>query len=168
MSQRNKPGVNEMISLPRKALQAARREELASQKTSLRYLLRQNLAIRGHAGDEGNLPQMLKFREEDTKTITLWLMEERYMSHGIINELVNLMGKEVLKTFLDSVLSQTPAWFSVMAGEATDVNHNEQMNISIRWVDNRYTISEEAVALVELTHVFWHTCNHVERCSHSL
>ena len=44
----------------------------------------------------------------------------------IINELVNLMGKEVLKTLLDSVLSQTPPWFSVIADKSTDMSNNEQ------------------------------------------
>ena len=130
--------------------------------------MHQGLAIRGHPEDEGNLHQLLKVQAEDSETIAPWLKEEQYMSQDIINELVNLMGKEVLKTLLDSVLSQTPPWFSVMADKATDVSNNEQMNTSVRWVDNDYTISEEAIALVELPDTFSDTLVtvHIEKCSH--
>ena len=130
--------------------------------------MHQGLAIRGHPEDEGNLHQLLKVQAEDSETIAPWLKEEQYMSQDIINELVNLMGKEVLKTLLDSVLSQTSPWFSVMADKATDVSNNEQMNTSVRWVDNDYTISEEAIALVELPDMFSDTLVtvHIEKCSH--
>ena len=75
------------------------------------------------------------------------------MSHDIINELINLMRQEVL----DEVKSPNPSWYAIIADEATDVSNNEQFNISIRWVNNEYTISEEPIGLVQLPDTFANT-----------
>lgn len=40
-----------------------------------------------------------------------------------------------------------PAWFSIIVDEATDVANNEQMNLSIRWVNNDYKVHEYSVSL---------------------
>ena len=40
--------------------------------------------------------------------------------------------------------------YGIIADEATDVSHNEQMSISIRWVDMDYTIHEDTLCLVQL------------------
>lgn len=38
----------------------------------------------------------------------------------------------------------------LIADEATDVSHNEQICIVIRWVDSSYAIHEAALGLVQL------------------
>ena len=45
---------------------------------------------------------------------------------------------------------QATDWFSLIADEATDVSHNEQMCIAVHWVDSSYTIHEAALGLVQL------------------
>ena len=40
-----------------------------------------------------------------------------------------------------------PMWFSVIADEATDVASNEQLSIAIRWVNDKYEVSEDPVGL---------------------
>ena len=45
---------------------------------------------------------------------------------------------------------QAADWFSLIADEATDVSHNEQMCIAVHWVDSSYTIHEAALGLVQL------------------
>ena len=50
-------------------------------------------------------------------------------------------GTEFLKNSL---------WYSIIADEATDVSHNEQMSLSIRWTDDSYQIHEETIGLVQL------------------
>ena len=37
-------------------------------------------------------------------------------------------------------------WFSIPADKATDISHNEQMSLSIHWMDNSNAIHEEAIA----------------------
>jgi len=65
-------------------------------------------------------------------------------------------------------LSQTLTWFSIMGDEATAMSSNEQiMNTSIRCVD--YTISEEAVFLVELPFMLSNTLvTTLKKCPNSL
>ena len=41
-------------------------------------------------------------------------------------------------------------WFSIIANEATDVSRNEQMSLSIRWIDDSYQMYEEPIGLVQL------------------
>ena len=150
-------GVDVMISSQLANLQATRPAGLLKQITSLRFLLRQGLAIRGHSEDEGNLSHLLKLRTEDSDTVQAWLNEEKYMSHDIVNELINIMGQEVLGCILHSVKSPNPSWYAIIADEATDVSNNEQFNISIGWVDDEYTISEEPIGLVQLPDTFANT-----------
>lgn len=64
------------------------------------------------------------------------------------------MGQEVLGCIFHSVKSPSPSWYAIIADEATDVSNNEQFNISIRWVDEEYTISEESIGLMQLPDTF--------------
>ena len=72
-----------MISSQLTNLQAPRRAGLLKQITSLHFLLRQGLAIRGHSEDEENLSQLLKLRTEDSDTVQAWLNEEKYIEEDI-------------------------------------------------------------------------------------
>ena len=119
--------------------------------------LRWGLAVRCHSEDEGNVCQLLKLRMEDSNTIQVWLNEEKYMSQDIVNELINIMGQEVLGCILYSVKSPNPSWYVIIADEATDVSSNEQFNISIRCVDDEYTILEEPIGLAQLPDTFANT-----------
>ena len=48
-------------------------------------------------------------------------------------------------------------YFSLIADEATDISHNEQLCIAIRWVDNGYIIHETPLGLFKLPDTFAHT-----------
>ena len=43
------------------------------------------------------------------------------MAHDHINELVSLMGQDVLRKVLARMKSSEPSWFSIIADEATDI-----------------------------------------------
>lgn len=45
------------------------------------------------------------------------------------------------------IKSADPGWCAVIADEATDVACREQFNLSIRYVDDDYTTSEDAIGL---------------------
>lgn len=40
-----------------------------------------------------------------------------------------------------------PAWYAIIVDEATDVANKEQLNLSIRWVNNEYGTREDPVWL---------------------
>ena len=67
------------------------------------------------------------------------------------------MDRDVLNRLLEGVKSTNPSWFATIADEATDVSNKEQMNLSIRWVDNDYAISEDPVSLVDIDDTFSNT-----------
>ena len=55
------------------------------QLSSLRYLMRQGLPIRGYDTFEGNLSQLLQLRSEDDNHLSSWLCEKKYFSPEIIS-----------------------------------------------------------------------------------
>ena len=68
-----------------------------------------------------------------------------------MGDLIIITGQSVLKKLLLKVKDGLgPAWFSVIAAEATDVASNEQMNVTIRWVSDSYDIQEDPVGLFKL------------------
>ena len=130
-----KPTLQERFSSQLVLLQNTRRKALLHQLSSLRFLLRQGLAIRGHTELEGNLRQLLMMwagaSNSDLKT---WLRENKYMSHDIINEQITIMGHSLLRTLLANIKKNVPVWYAIIADEAADVVNREQLNLSIRWV----------------------------------
>ena len=48
-------------------------------------------------------------------------------------------------------------YFSLIANEATDISHNEQLCIAIRWVNNNCTIHETPLGLIKLPDTFANT-----------
>ena len=120
--------------------------------SSVRYLARQGLALRGHdetkASFEGNLYQLLFLQSNDCQGMQAWLHKREYISPEIINEIISIMGQSVLREILSEIKSSL--WFSVIADEATDICNNEQMSISICYVDAGYDIHEDTIGLIKL------------------
>ena len=77
-----------------------------------------------------------------------WLVKKQYISPEIINEVITSMGQCVLCKILAEVC--TSLWYSIIVDEATDIVHNEQMSVSVRWVDNCYCINECTIGLLQL------------------
>ncbi len=128
------------------------REMLMKLLSSIRYLSRQGLALRGHNESvdqlDGNLCQLLLLLAESDKPMKEWLSNRDYMSPDIVNELITIMGQSMLRNILVKV--KEAMWYSIIADEATDVAHNEVMCISLRWVDAHYDIHEDVLGLVQL------------------
>ena len=55
--------------------QKQEQEPLLKQLTSLKFLLRQGLAIRSHEDTESNLIQLLELRSDDCFSLKAWLRE---------------------------------------------------------------------------------------------
>ena len=125
---------------------------LAKLLSSIRFLARQGLPLHGHHEDvnslDDNLYKLLLLRAEDCPQLKSWVLRKEYTSPDIINEIIAIMGNTVLREILG--LIRTSMWFSVIADEATDVSRNEQMSLTIRWIDDSYQIYEEPIGLVQL------------------
>ena len=75
----------------------------------MKFLLRQGIALRGHSENEGNLPQLLSAWTVNSAILKHCMVKEvKYMSHDIVNELVTLMGHNVLRKLLCRMKNQSP------------------------------------------------------------
>ena len=110
--------------------------------------MRQGLAVRGHKEEEGNLYQLLKCRSEDVGTLSKWLNDGRYLSHEVVNELIEIMAHKVLRQILSEI--REAEWFAIIGDETCDVSGAEQFALSIRWVDCDYTVYEDLIGLIEV------------------
>ena len=142
------PSVASQLSIQAHREQEAHRELLLKLLSSLKYLLRQGLAIRGHTEEESNLFHLLKCRSEEFPSLLEWLSDGRYRSPTIINELIQLMAFQLLRRLLEDIRSA--GWYSIIADETRDVSGKEQLAISIRWVDASYNVNEDLVGFVEV------------------
>ena len=97
------PSIAEQLSLQAKKTYTENRCMLMKQLSSLRFLLRQGLAIRGHAENDGNLVQLLKLRSNDCPELKNWLDNKRYLSHDIVNEMISIMGNALLRKLLTKI-----------------------------------------------------------------
>ena len=127
---------------------AENRRILLKQLSSLRFLLRQGLAIRGHKESEGNLMQLMQLQAEDAPGIQKWLNNRNYLSHDIVNEMITLMGNTLLRKKLDNI--RKAVWYSIIADETRDISNSEQLAICIRWVSPDYVIHEDLIGLVHV------------------
>ena len=74
----------------------------------------QGLAIRGHREEDSNLVQLLKCRSEDIHGLESWIKDGRYLSHDIVNELIEMMAHQLLCGILNDIKNAT--WFALIAG----------------------------------------------------
>ena len=119
---------------------------------AIQYLSHQGLPLRAHREDtesfSGNLYQLLLLQAKDCPEMISWLHQKDYISPEIVNEIISSMGQCVLRNILAGV--STVLWYSVIVDEATDISHNEQMSLSVRWTDYSYDIHEYTLGLIPL------------------
>ena len=118
----------------------------------VQFLVKQGLPLQGHNEHadalQGNLYQLLLLVAKSCQGMSAWLAKRDYISPSIINELLTISGNAVLRNLLSEI--READHFAIIADEATDISHNEQLCIAIRWVDQNYSIHEAALGLVSV------------------
>lgn len=127
----------------------ANREYLLKVFSTIRYLARQGLAIRGNDESDSNLQQLLLLRSEDFPPITKFLERKqlKYISHEVQNEYLSIMAQQILREI--AVTLQSALFYAVMADETTDMANKEQVVLVFRWVDDNLVAQEEFVGLYQ-------------------
>ena len=103
VNEQQKPTVAARVSLTHQIQQAQRRRILLVEIECIKYLLRQDLALRGHVEDEGNIIQLLKLREADVDGLSLWIKNANYLSHDIINEICQIISLSITRDVVKEV-----------------------------------------------------------------
>ena len=110
-------------------------------------LSRQGLPFRSHREDIVSFSGYISYYyfrlTKDCPERISWLNRK---APEIDNEIISAMGQSVLCNNLADIF--TAIWYSIIADEATDVSHNEQMSLSVRWVDHSYNIHEYILGLI--------------------
>ena len=111
-------------------------------------MTRQSIAIRGDGDEENsNFIQLFKLRGEDDPKFAKWLEKktDKYVSADIQNELLKVMGLQVLRDIATSLHSAE--FYSIMVDETTDVSNKEQAVLCFRWVSDDLIAHEDFVGL---------------------
>ena len=124
------------------------RQMLLKILSNIRFLARQSIAIRGDGDEENsNFIQLFKLRGEDDPKFSKWLEKktDKYVSADIQNELLKVMGLQVLRDIATSLHSAE--FYSIMVDETTDVSNKEQAVLCFRWVSDDLIAHEDFVGL---------------------
>ena len=89
--------------------------------------------------------QLLLVRCEDCPDLKQWINDKKYLSSDVINELIN---NYLLRELLGEI--REVAMYLLIVDEATDVSHQEQLCISIRWVDSSFNIHEAPIEMIRV------------------
>ncbi len=154
----NTKDVGEMLSKAHAEQKAENRRMLKMILSSIRYLGRQGLALRGHykideSGRRGefdsNLIQLLRTRAEDEPTFLNWLekSQDKFTSPDIQNEILLIMAMHILRQIASELSGK---WYTVMVDETTDLSNTEQMVLCLRHVDDNLEVHEELIGLYSL------------------
>ena len=131
--------VGELLSTSHAKEKAESREILKIILSSVRYLGRQGLALRGqcHKTDYGesdsNLMQLLRTRADDKPSLLKWMekSQDKFISPDIQNEMLSIMPLRILREITSEMSGK---WYTIMVDETTDLSNTEQMVMCLRYV----------------------------------
>lgn len=126
--------VHALLSTGKVKEMKAAREALLKMISSLRYLMTQGLAIRGHTDADSNYQNLLELIAEDNSALSSWLQRTKYkwLSHEITSEIGSILSNEVLKSLVNRL--KDSQYYSVIIDETSDVSQHEQVSICFRFV----------------------------------
>lgn len=109
---------------------------------AIQFLARQGLLLRGDSDEESNLIQFLKIRCKSFLELKDWLerKKNKFTSHDIQNEVLNIMANNVVRQLLDRVRGNI---YSIMADEYPDVSNKEQLKFCLRCVIDSLEVMEK-------------------------
>ena len=113
---------------------------------AVQYLACQGIAFQGHTELDSKLKQQLLTWSHEIEEF-IWVKSNKFACHQTINEKISIMGQNSLHTLFEKIQANNPPWFSVIADEATDECNSAQLNLLIRWLNNKYEVFEETVGL---------------------
>ena len=136
--------IGEQLSRVHRAEKEQARDILLLIISSICFLARQGLALRGdHSDESANLLQLLHLRAKDKPQLLKWLKKnaQKHTAPENQNELLELMAHGVLRKVLIDI-RESP-FLAIMVDETTDKSNKEQLTFVIRWVSNDFTVSED-------------------------
>ena len=116
--------------------------------SNVRYMARQGLPLRGDGEeDDSNYNQLLGLRGTDDARVLDWIKRksDKYTSPDIQNEMLEILGKMVLRRIVADV--QNALFYAIMVDETTDCSNQEQVMLVLHWVDDSLVVHEDFFGL---------------------
>ncbi len=116
--------------------------------TSVMFLARQGLALRGHKEADSNVQQLLSIRRQDIPELDAWLKRKVDMtSPSIQNEILQLFSNNIVHDIATKVLKS--GMCAVIVDGTQDISGKEQLSVCIRYIDNYLCPREDFIGLYE-------------------
>ena len=133
--------VNQLVSKAQQKVHEDRRSCFIEMVNSIRFLVRQGIALRNKKNENSNLIQLLKL--SSNPNMKKYLKENNYLSHDITSEII----KEMYRTVLENILAQIKGanFFAIVIDETRDISGIEQLSVVIRWVSQDYIVYEDII-----------------------
>lgn len=128
-------GIDTQLSSQHAKQQHSARAALLKIISSIRFLGRQGLPLRGHTHSQGNLFQLVKLRCEDNADLKVWIDKQYkdFTSWKIQNEVLQIMAHDIVRLLCREV--RDAGMFAVVVDGTTDITRREQEAISVRYVN---------------------------------
>ena len=135
----------------------AARECLEIIISTIKYLVRQDIALRGKDEKSGNFIELLRLRAESNDNLKSWLAkfdvektrQRLYLTHDIQNKIISDISREI---FLQLKFKIRPSkYFGLICDGTQDVAGLEQKCVSIRYVDEDLVPHESFARLYSTT-----------------
>ena len=149
LSQRDK-GVNVAAQLNTQFQRQQEQNRICFLKvvSSVKYLLRQGLAFRGHTETEGNLYQLLLMQAKSDPDMQQWLRRSTsFISHECIEEIQTIFSHNILRAITADI--KETQHYAVIVDGTQDIKMKEQESVCIRRVDKDLQVHEEFVGFYE-------------------
>ncbi|XP_041472559.1 52 kDa repressor of the inhibitor of the protein kinase-like [Lytechinus variegatus] len=129
------------------------RRNVARIVQNIQFLGRQGLAFQGKEDVDSNVLQLYHMRATDDPRMLDWLKKKtnKYMSHDIQNEMLEIMALQVLREVASSI--RNGVFFSILADECTDISNKEQLTLCIRWIDEKLEPHEEFIGFYHIPNI---------------
>ena len=144
-SSKEKQSVSQLISSGHAKQMKENRVALVKIFTSLRYLGRQGLPVRGKVEEESNLMTLLKERADDVVELHEWLRRKekfKWLSPEITSEILKTFSHAILQQLKDEVMTINAGYYGIILDETSDVANKEQISICFRVVQENFLIEE--------------------------
>ena len=144
-SSKGKQSVSQLISNDHAKQMKDNRVALVKIFTSLRYLGRQGLPVRGKLEEQSNLMTLLEERADDVVELQKWLKRKekfKWLSPEVTNEILKTFSYAILQQLKDEVMTINAGYYGIILDETSDVANNEQISICFRVVQENFLIEE--------------------------
>jgi hypothetical protein len=143
--------VDAQISEQKATEQAAARVALLSLFSSIQFLARQGIALRGHSNHTGNYWQLLTLRRRDIPELNSFLMRTtNFTASDNQNEMLQLISHDILRAIIKKVKDESKQ-FAIIVDGTQDISGKEQESICLRHIDSDLNVLESFIGLYKLS-----------------